>query len=366
MIGSRPYKCTFPGCSARFSRQDNSIQHYKTHIGANPIRGDGEPGNEARTQEELEEQEAQIAIGKKALEDGTAIAVIRDVVDDKGHKRERVERMVGIALSTRHPNRLGKGNADEGTSSRRPEEPLLTRSRALSEGTGTPLVAEMLRNQSQQSQEGGQQQPPPSSLAYESSPSGFHPFGGGGIGSIVAAEGSGLSTPGRSRAQSMHIGEPPAFHAFMGGHERFARLGQMPGGSIAGHVHSFDGTRLSGQPSTTTTDSPFGTSAMAHHMGGFDGSHNHFGSAGGNAMQSFSSGTGLTPLPLFTPRGFSDDASPSEPTAFMGRSDGTQGGQGMGFSSQRSTSGGKYESPRAEDDADDANAPPHLKLSWLR
>ncbi|KDN36783.1 hypothetical protein K437DRAFT_229541 [Tilletiaria anomala UBC 951] len=102
--GSRPYMCTFPNCKARFSRQDNSLQHYKTHIAATKSGKEADLSYASKTQEELVEEEAHIAIGRKALEDGTAIAVVRDIIDSNGQKKgEHVERTVGLPLSTRNP-----------------------------------------------------------------------------------------------------------------------------------------------------------------------------------------------------------------------------------------------------------------------
>lgn len=40
--GEKNYECPFEGCSARFSRQDNCMQHYRTHLGG---RSRGNPGN---------------------------------------------------------------------------------------------------------------------------------------------------------------------------------------------------------------------------------------------------------------------------------------------------------------------------------
>ncbi|KAI7901511.1 uncharacterized protein BX663DRAFT_399933, partial [Cokeromyces recurvatus] len=30
--GEKNYNCLHPGCSSKFSRQDNMMQHYRTHI----------------------------------------------------------------------------------------------------------------------------------------------------------------------------------------------------------------------------------------------------------------------------------------------------------------------------------------------
>ncbi|KAM9917937.1 hypothetical protein OXX80_013109 [Metschnikowia pulcherrima] len=39
--GERNHKCPFPGCSARFSRQDNCTQHYRTHMNGKSKRSRG-------------------------------------------------------------------------------------------------------------------------------------------------------------------------------------------------------------------------------------------------------------------------------------------------------------------------------------
>jgi hypothetical protein len=111
--GSKPYRCTFPGCNASFSRQDNSLQHYRTHVlhpknRSNGVNGlidratstggehsasssssaDGHHGLDAETQ-------ASVRMGRKALEEGTAIAVVHEIVDGNGRRGEAVHRMVG-------------------------------------------------------------------------------------------------------------------------------------------------------------------------------------------------------------------------------------------------------------------------------
>ncbi|KAK0562353.1 transcriptional repressor [Tilletia horrida] len=126
--GQKPYRCTFPGCKARFSRQDNSLQHYRTHIlapKARPrnrrdsngdtlmspdqshaeLRSGVDPNfleQDGRVQEEDEEMRAahelnpDVLQGQKALAEGTAIAVVNDVLDSKGRKKgETLERTVG-------------------------------------------------------------------------------------------------------------------------------------------------------------------------------------------------------------------------------------------------------------------------------
>ncbi|KAI8319666.1 hypothetical protein GQ54DRAFT_249357, partial [Martensiomyces pterosporus] len=30
--GEKNYHCLYPGCTSRFSRQDNMMQHYRTHL----------------------------------------------------------------------------------------------------------------------------------------------------------------------------------------------------------------------------------------------------------------------------------------------------------------------------------------------
>lgn len=105
--GQKPYRCTFPGCKARFSRQDNSLQHYRTHILHPKGRASQSVlARDAAAQLELDhndldavdaEAEAKAELGRRALEDGTAIAVVHDVKDQHGRKKgETIERMVGM------------------------------------------------------------------------------------------------------------------------------------------------------------------------------------------------------------------------------------------------------------------------------
>ncbi|EST06162.1 Zinc finger C2H2-type/integrase DNA-binding domain protein [Kalmanozyma brasiliensis GHG001] len=124
--GQKPYRCTFPGCKARFSRQDNSLQHYRTHI-LHP-KGRASQSAQARdaaAQLELDhldldaadaEAEAKAELGRRALEDGTAIAVVHDVKDQHGRKKgETIERMVGMPRGQR--DSLRGGLDDEGSAS---------------------------------------------------------------------------------------------------------------------------------------------------------------------------------------------------------------------------------------------------------
>jgi len=156
--GQKPYRCTFPGCKARFSRQDNSLQHYRTHIlapkarprprqnsdimmspqqGHEDLRAGPSSGNaggmtqssynqgttssydDMRGEDDEEEigsstsrdlLDPSVALGKKALEEGTAIAVVHDVLDSKGRKKgESLERMVGAGGKQRQaPNWTGE------------------------------------------------------------------------------------------------------------------------------------------------------------------------------------------------------------------------------------------------------------------
>jgi len=124
--GQKPYRCTFPGCKARFSRQDNSLQHYRTHI-LHP-KGRASQSAQARdaaAQLELDhldldaadaEAEAKAELGRRALEDGTAIAVVHEVKDQHGRKKgETIERMVGMPRSRRES--LRGGLEDDGSAS---------------------------------------------------------------------------------------------------------------------------------------------------------------------------------------------------------------------------------------------------------
>ncbi|PWZ03257.1 hypothetical protein BCV70DRAFT_204064 [Testicularia cyperi] len=125
--GQKPYRCTFPGCKARFSRQDNSLQHYRTHI-LHP-KGRASQSVQARdaaAQLDLShmdmdaadaEAEAKAELGRRALEDGTAIAVVHDVKDQHGRKKgETIERMVGMPRSRRESLRSGMLDEDRSTS----------------------------------------------------------------------------------------------------------------------------------------------------------------------------------------------------------------------------------------------------------
>ncbi|KAN0061111.1 transcriptional repressor [Thecaphora frezii] len=112
LTGQKPYRCTFPGCKARFSRQDNSLQHYRTHI----LHPKGRSSQTAQAREaagqlDLDgmdidgldaEAEAKAELGRRALEDGTAIAVVHEVKDQHGRKKgETIERMVGMPRGRR-------------------------------------------------------------------------------------------------------------------------------------------------------------------------------------------------------------------------------------------------------------------------
>lgn len=115
--GSKPYRCTFPGCNASFSRQDNSLQHYRTHVLHPKSRANGIHTSFHDSTSSLEsisnngyhsplggldaETEATVRMGRKALEEGTAIAVVHEIVDDSGRKGEAVQRMVGQPRGSR-------------------------------------------------------------------------------------------------------------------------------------------------------------------------------------------------------------------------------------------------------------------------
>ncbi|CAD6887684.1 unnamed protein product [Tilletia caries] len=171
--GKKRYPCSFPGCDktfstsghaarhsrihtgckAKFSRQDNSLQHYRTHIiqpKARPrVRREddsiGSPGPSSSDlrfmpQHPAEDDSMQaedddirsinsdmmtpsVALGRKALEEGTAIAVVHDVLDSKGRKKgETLERMVGAGgkqgQSANHWNGEGtpSGTTDDNSS----------------------------------------------------------------------------------------------------------------------------------------------------------------------------------------------------------------------------------------------------------
>jgi hypothetical protein len=101
--GTKPYRCMFPGCKATFSRQDNALAHFRTghaltkqRIGEIEDSQDGADGA-AVVRESLTDpdQQAAVQLGRKALEEGTAIAVVRE---------GRVERTVGLPHA---PKRMG-------------------------------------------------------------------------------------------------------------------------------------------------------------------------------------------------------------------------------------------------------------------
>lgn len=139
--GQKPYRCTFPGCKARFSRQDNSLQHYRTHI-LHP-KGRASQSAQARdaaAQLELDhldldaadaEAEAKAELGRRALEDGTAIAVVHEVKDQHGRKKgETIERMVGMPRSRRESLRGGLDD-DRSTSPSSIDDPRMKRETSL-------------------------------------------------------------------------------------------------------------------------------------------------------------------------------------------------------------------------------------------
>ncbi|KAJ1032735.1 hypothetical protein NDA16_000756 [Ustilago loliicola] len=140
--GQKPYRCTFPGCKARFSRQDNSLQHYRTHI-LHP-KGRASQSAQARdaaAQLELDhldldaadaEAEAKAELGRRALEDGTAIAVVHEVKDQHGRKKgETIERMVGMPRSRRESLRGGALDDDRSASPSSMDDPRMKRESSL-------------------------------------------------------------------------------------------------------------------------------------------------------------------------------------------------------------------------------------------
>lgn len=148
--GQKPYRCTFPGCKARFSRQDNSLQHYRTHI-LHP-KGRASQSAQARdaaAQLELDhldldaadaEAEAKAELGRRALEDGTAIAVVHEVKDQHGRKKgETIERMVGMPRSRRESLRGLDDDARSASPSSMDER--VKREASLPGGPGLPLDA---------------------------------------------------------------------------------------------------------------------------------------------------------------------------------------------------------------------------------
>lgn len=93
--GQKPYCCTFPGCQASFSRQDNALAHFRTGHALAKNRSVGEDeaadssGNLAPSSAPSydAQSDAHAEMGRRALEEGTAIAVVRD---------GKVERTVGM------------------------------------------------------------------------------------------------------------------------------------------------------------------------------------------------------------------------------------------------------------------------------
>ncbi|CAO1638779.1 unnamed protein product [Sympodiomycopsis kandeliae] len=105
--GQKPYRCTFPGCKASFSRQDNALAHFRTgHALAKPREGEdtdtamGHPSNGFQTDSHID---ASAEMGRRALEQGTAIAVVRD---------GKVERTVGLPKGRRCGSVSAYFNAD--------------------------------------------------------------------------------------------------------------------------------------------------------------------------------------------------------------------------------------------------------------
>lgn len=142
--GSKPYRCTFPGCNASFSRQDNSLQHYRTHVlhpksrNGGSVNLDSNQVDAVALESELSnldpETVATVQMGRKALEEGTAIAVVQEFIDGTGRRAEAVQRMVGQPKTGRRgstttqgsmshqwdgDNRMGPGFGDDGYSHQR-------------------------------------------------------------------------------------------------------------------------------------------------------------------------------------------------------------------------------------------------------
>lgn len=102
--GTKPYRCMFPGCKATFSRQDNALAHFRTGHALTKQRaiGDIEEAQDGAAGAALNggpvidpDQQAAVQLGRKALEEGTAIAVVRE---------GKVERTVGLPHA---PKRTG-------------------------------------------------------------------------------------------------------------------------------------------------------------------------------------------------------------------------------------------------------------------
>lgn len=88
--GQKPYKCTFPGCEASFSRQDNALAHFRSGhaLTKNKFGVESDEHDVVMGGGQYDAQvEAGAELGRRALEEGTAIAVIRD---------GKVERTVGL------------------------------------------------------------------------------------------------------------------------------------------------------------------------------------------------------------------------------------------------------------------------------
>jgi len=118
--GSKPYRCTFPGCNASFSRQDNSLQHYRTHVlhpksrNGGTVNLDVSQVDAVALESELSnldpETVATVQMGRKALEEGTAIAVVQEFIDGTGRRAEAVQRMVGQPKTGRRGSTTTQGS----------------------------------------------------------------------------------------------------------------------------------------------------------------------------------------------------------------------------------------------------------------
>ncbi|CAO1615047.1 unnamed protein product [Parajaminaea phylloscopi] len=103
--GQKPYRCTFPGCEASFSRQDNALAHFRSGHALTKARS-GADGDEQEAGPTGSQYDAQVGagaeLGRKALEEGTAIAIVRD---------GKVERTVGMPRA----RKASQGTTDQYT-----------------------------------------------------------------------------------------------------------------------------------------------------------------------------------------------------------------------------------------------------------
>ncbi|CAO1636511.1 unnamed protein product [Jaminaea pallidilutea] len=118
--GQKPYRCTFPGCKASFSRQDNALAHFRTGHALCKAKASGADGQDeldttSRGSHYVAQVEAAAEMGRRALEEGTAIAVVRDgkVERTVGHPTTRKSDSDRAgSVSSRRPSQAGDASAN--------------------------------------------------------------------------------------------------------------------------------------------------------------------------------------------------------------------------------------------------------------